>query len=233
MPSTELRVRELLKERKWTTKILAEKTGMSESYLTHIKNGTRRWNEDALKRMADAFELEPIMLFSSCKAKVPSQHQEACAVEPEGKAAEKGKTSKVSIQQVPMMGEIPSYPSAYNNKMTQLTTGFRDLFVPIINQYQNDLFCLVVENQAFSPRFFKGDNIIIAPIAQNEAKSGDLVAVEYETDKKYKNIVTISYVDNFIMLESVNHKQSPIALQKGRDAVRIIGKVVFVYQKLP
>ena len=50
MPSTELRVKELLRERGWTTKVLAEKTGMSESYLTHIKNGTRRWNEDALKK---------------------------------------------------------------------------------------------------------------------------------------------------------------------------------------
>ena len=50
MSSTELRVKELLRERGWTTKVLAEKTGLSESYLTHIKNGTRRWNEDALKK---------------------------------------------------------------------------------------------------------------------------------------------------------------------------------------
>ena len=38
--STELRVKELLREKGWTTKVLAEKTGMSESYLTHIKNGS-------------------------------------------------------------------------------------------------------------------------------------------------------------------------------------------------
>ena len=31
--STQLRVKELLREKGWTTKILAEKTGMSESYL--------------------------------------------------------------------------------------------------------------------------------------------------------------------------------------------------------
>jgi len=35
--STALRVKELLREKGWTTKVLAEKTGMSESYLTHIK----------------------------------------------------------------------------------------------------------------------------------------------------------------------------------------------------
>ena len=62
--STELRVKELLRERGWTTKILAEKTGMSESYLTHIKNGTRRWNEDSLRKLAVAFELSPIELFA-------------------------------------------------------------------------------------------------------------------------------------------------------------------------
>jgi transcriptional regulator with XRE-family HTH domain len=63
MFSTNLRVKELLRERNWTTKILAEKTGMSESYLTHIKNGTRRWNEDALKKISEAFDTDPIELF--------------------------------------------------------------------------------------------------------------------------------------------------------------------------
>ena len=65
MVSTRLRVKELLRERRWTTKVLAEKTGMSESYLTHIKNGTRRWNEDALRKLAIAFELEPIDIFEN------------------------------------------------------------------------------------------------------------------------------------------------------------------------
>src|SRR3989338_8927229 len=63
MASTTLRVKELLREKGWTTKVLAEKTGMSESYLTHIKNGTRRWNEDSLRKLANAFELNPIDLF--------------------------------------------------------------------------------------------------------------------------------------------------------------------------
>jgi len=62
--STTLRVKELLREKGWTTKILAEKTGMSESYLTHIKNGTRRWNEDSLRKLANAFEMSPIELFA-------------------------------------------------------------------------------------------------------------------------------------------------------------------------
>ena len=62
--STQLRVKELLREKGWTTKILAEKTGMSESYLTHIKNGTRRWNEDSLRKLALAFEISPIELFA-------------------------------------------------------------------------------------------------------------------------------------------------------------------------
>jgi transcriptional regulator with XRE-family HTH domain len=65
MSSTELRVKELLRERGWTTKVLAEKTGMSESYLTHIKNGTRRWNEDALKKLANAFGTHPVDLCST------------------------------------------------------------------------------------------------------------------------------------------------------------------------
>ena len=36
MSSTELRVKELLRERGWTTKVLAEKTGMSEKVVLEI-----------------------------------------------------------------------------------------------------------------------------------------------------------------------------------------------------
>jgi SOS-response transcriptional repressor LexA len=227
MPSTELRVKELLKERKWTTKILAEKTGMSESYLTHIKNGTRRWNEDALRRMADAFEVEPIMLFTSCKSK--KKPLKALVKEETERAKEEtSKISKVLVQQVPMMGEIPSYPSSYNNKMMQMTTGYREMFAPVINENDSDMFCLVIENQSLVPRFLKGDLIIMAPASSDQVNSGDIVAVEYETDKKHKALVTISFLDNFIMLESVNHKQPPVALQKGRDPLRIIGKIAYV-----
>ncbi len=37
---------------------------MSESYLTHIKNGTRRWNEDSLRKLSKAFEISPIDFFA-------------------------------------------------------------------------------------------------------------------------------------------------------------------------
>jgi len=63
-----LRVAALLKEKKWTTKTLAAKTGMSESYLTHIKNATRRWNEDCLARIAHAFGINPLELLQTTES---------------------------------------------------------------------------------------------------------------------------------------------------------------------
>jgi phage repressor protein C with HTH and peptisase S24 domain len=39
-------------------------------------------------------------------------------------------------------------------------------------------------------------------------------------------------MDDFVVLESVNHKKQPIALVKGKDSFKIIGKVIWRYQKM-
>src|SRR5271163_1665657 len=93
--STQLRVKELLREKQWTTKILAEKTGMSESYLTHIKNGTRRWNEDSLRKLANAFELNPIELFAQHRKR--TDNIESAVSMPESSSVD------LKVQVVPVM----------------------------------------------------------------------------------------------------------------------------------
>lgn len=223
MALTELRVKELLKERRWTTKVLAEKTGMSESYLTHIKNGTRRWNEDALKKIAEAFELDPIDLFVHRK----NYADEAAALPHEALSST---PLNIRLFNVPLMGDIPSSPSAYNNQLMQVTTGYKEMFVPILNNTDEAMFCLSVENNAMSPRFVRGDYLIISPAAP--AQSGDIVAVEYKTDRTVKAIMQITFMDEFIVLESVNHKQPPVALVKGKDQFNVIGKVIYRYQRM-
>jgi len=102
--STSLRVKELLRKRNWTTKVLAEKTGLSESYLTHIKNGTRRWNEDALRKLAEAFGLHPIELFSHRKRRSEYFNKELQI--PGGQ----DKELNISVSAVPVVGEIPEHP---------------------------------------------------------------------------------------------------------------------------
>ena len=220
--STELRVKELLRERGWTTKVLAEKTGMSESYLTHIKNGTRRWNEDALKKLANAFSLHPIDLFAQRKNRTDN-------IEDNVKLPEKTDV-ELQLNIVPVMGDIPVNPSPYNNQLMQVTSGFRDVFVPIFNNRDDAMFCLSLENNSMSPRFMKGDFLIISPEAW--IRSGDIAAVEYGSDTPVKVVVQVSYMDDFIVLESVNHKHPPVALVRGKDHFRVIGKVVSRYQKI-
>jgi len=221
MTSTELRVKELLREKGWTTKVLAEKTGMSESYLTHIKNGTRRWNEDALKKLADAFSLHPIDLFALRKKRTDNLET----------VVELPTTTSVDLKMnvVPVMGDIPSQPSPYNNQLMQVTTGFKDVFVPVLNNGDDAIFCLCVENNNYAPRFVKGDYLIISP--EKWTRSGDIAAVEYGTENPVKAIVQVTYMDEFIVLESLNHKHAPIALVRGKDQFRVIGKVVYRYQK--
>src|SRR5581483_8956111 len=219
--STSLRVKELLREKGWTTKILAEKTGMSESYLTHIKNGTRRWNEDSLRKLANAFEVNPIDLFAQRRQRTDDIDSNVSM--PEQSNVE------LKVQVVPVVGEIPSNPSPYNNQLMQITTGYKDVFVPVLNTTDGSMFSLCVENNLMAPTFVKGDYLIVSP--EVWTRSGDIAAVEYGNDTPLKAVMQVTYTEDFIVLESVNHKQPPIALVRGKDHFRIIGRVIQRHQK--
>jgi SOS-response transcriptional repressor LexA len=216
MSRTALRVKELLREKGWTTKILAEKTGMSESYLTHIKNATRRWNEDSLRKLAEAFDINPIELFAERRPRTDNIGAAAVAL-PESEV-------QVKVQIVPVVGEIPSYPSPYNNQVMQVTTGCKDMFVPVLNRYDSSMFALLFGNNQQAPFFEKGDLLIISP--EVATRSGDIAAVEYGNDVSLKAIMKVTMTDDFIVLESVGSKQAPIALVRGKDQFRIIGRVI-------
>src|SRR3990167_3231686 len=194
--STQLRVKELLREKGWTTKILAEKTGMSESYLTHIKNGTRRWNEDSLRKLAQAFEISPIDLFAQRRQRTDNIDSNVSM--PEKLDVE------LKVQVVPVVGEIPSNPSPYNNQLMQITTGFKDVFVPVLNTTDGSMFALCVESNVMAPTFIKGVYLIVSP--EVWTRSGDIAAVEYGNETPVKAVVQVTYTDDFIVLESVNHK---------------------------
>ena len=214
--STALRVKELLREKGWTTKILAEKTGMSESYLTHIKNGTRRWNEDSLRKLAGAFECSPIDLFAE-------QRKRTDDIDDNVSLPEKSDV-ELKVQVVPIVGDIPSNPSPYNNQLVQVTTGYKDVFLPVLNSSDSSMFALAIDHNLMAPNFTKGDHLIISP--EIWARSGDIAAVEYGNDNPVKIIARVAYNEDFIVLESVNQKQTPVALIRGKDHFRIIGKVI-------
>lgn len=217
MSSTALRVKELLREKGWTTKILAEKTGMSESYLTHIKNGTRRWNEDSLRKLANAFEISPIELFAERRPRTDNISVTSVSL-PEAPDVQ------VKVQVAPVVGDIPSHPSPYNNQVMQVTTGCKDMFVPVINRNDPSMFALFLNNNVLAPTFEKGDLLIISP--EVATRSGDIAAVEYGNDTPLKGIMKVTMTDDFMVLESVNYKSSPIALVRGKDHFRIIGRVI-------
>ncbi len=221
MASTTLRVKELLREKGWTTKVLAEKTGMSESYLTHIKNGTRRWNEDSLKKLANAFEINPIELFAERRGRTDN-------IDSNVRLPERSDVD-LKVQIVPVVGDIPSNPSPYNNQLMQTTTGFKDVFVPVLNTTDNAMFALAVDGTHLAPMFLKGDMLIISPDVWT--RTGDIAAVEYGTDEHHKAIMQVTFSEEFIVLESPGHKSGPIALVRGKDHFRIIGRVIQRIQK--
>ncbi len=222
MSSTALRVKELLREKGWTTKVLAEKTGMSESYLTHIKNGTRRWNEDSLRKLANAFEISPLDLFAQRRKRTDDIDNNVSMPEKSD--------IQLKVHIVPVVGDIPSNPSPYNNQLMQLTTGFKDVFVPTLNSSDGSMFALSLGSNQLAPTFEKSDLLIISPDVWT--RSGDIAAVEYGNETPIKAIMQVTYTEDFVVLEAVNHKTRPIALVRGKDHFRIIGRVVGRHQRL-
>ncbi len=224
MISTRLRVKELLRERRWTTKVLAEKTGMSESYLTHIKNGTRRWNQDALHKLAVAFEIEPVDIFDH-------QRQRNDQVRPALMSPSNEQAIPLKVAIIPIMGQIPAEPSEYNNQVMQETTGYQGKFVPVeVREDNSAMFCLRIEDNSMSPKFAKGDLLIVTP--GTWTNSGDVVTVEYGNPGEIQRIVAqVNYMDDLVVLESVNHKKAPVALVRNKDYFKIIGKVTHRYQE--
>lgn len=218
---TGLRVKELLREKGWTTKVLAEKTGMSESYLTHIKNGTRRWNEDSLRKLAEAFEICPVDLFVQRRPRTDNVENNVSLPE--------SANVDLRVQIVPLIADIPSAPSPYNNQLLQVTSGCKDMFVTVLNSNDSSMFAYLVNTNQFAPTFEKGDLLVVSP--EVWTRSGDVAAVEYGNDVKLKSIMKVTYTDDFIVLESVNYRQAPVALIRGKDHFRIIGRVIERRQK--
>lgn len=228
MTSTALRVKELLKEFGWTTKVLAEKTGMSESYLTHIKNGTRRWNEDALKKIAEAFEKNPVELFQyRAKDLTPQPNQYHTDIVSTYRSAQERFAH--SIVKVPVLREIPDVADPELYRQMQALSGVENVFVPVVDSKDPAIFALQVDSNTLAPRFIKGDLLIVSPKAT--VASGDCVVLEYKYDRVTRGVMVISYMDDVVVLEHPHHKFPPIAMTRSDHYVKIVGKVVLRYQK--
>ena len=92
------------------------------------------------------------------------------------------------------------------------------------------MFALSINDNQMSPTFVKGDLLIISP--EVWTRSGDIAAVEYGNETTVRGIMQVTFTEDFVVLESVNHKQAPIALIRGKDHFRIIGRVVQRQQKM-
>lgn len=224
MFSTTLRVKELLKECGWTTKTLSEKTGISESYLTHIKNGTRRWNEDALERISKALSKEPCEMFYSatkCKTKndLPKVNWE------EIKKTQKKVSEK--ILRIPVLSKLPSCCELNDIFISEAIKKGKSL--PVLEIPHRYSFFYRIPNNRMLPTFSKGSYILISPSSNKE---DDCIAVieQNESGSTFVEIKSIAYSKNFITLRPVSDKGSTIFLNS-KDQFKIVGKVVQYIQK--
>jgi len=225
MISTKLRLRELLVERRWTTKTLAKKAGLSESYLTHLKNGTRRWNEDTLMRLSIAFEMQPTELFFFQPAKR----------EKEGEPVPVAALSEEGLDDhIPIFDVIPAHPGEMQTKEEFCGAGFSGYTFSAFGEVGKEAFCLRVKSSEYEPLFSREDVLVISP--SEWSKTGDIVATEFYSKKAGEVVIAlarVSYLSDFILVDclSKKEKRGPFALIRGKDQFRVIGKVVARYQK--
>ncbi len=134
-----------------------------------------------------------------------------------------------SLQVVPVLGKLPSEPSQYTNQLIAQESGYGSVYVPVFDNDDVGMFSYCIQDATMAPTFHKGDFLLISP--EKWTRSGDIAAVEYAVgENTVRSIVKISYMDDFIVLDSVNHSAPPIALIRGKDHFRVIGKVVYRYQ---
>ena len=174
-----------------------------------------------LRKLANAFEMSPIDLFAQRRKRTDN-------IDSKVSLPEKSDVD-LKVQIVPTVGEVPSNPSPYNNQLAQVTSGHKDEFIPILNTTDNAMFALAIDNNLMAPNFVKGDILIISP--ETWTRSGDIAAVEYGNDTPVKGIMQVTYTEDFIVLETPNHKNPPIALVRGKDHFRIIGRVIQRHQR--
>jgi len=61
------KLKELRKEKNWTTKEMATKIGISQGYYCMLENGSRRLYYDIAKKIATIFNLKPDDIFYTNK----------------------------------------------------------------------------------------------------------------------------------------------------------------------
>ena len=62
----------------------------------------------------------------------------------------------------------------------QITTGYKDIFIPVLNTTDSSMFSLCIDHNLMAPTFVKGDCLIVSP--EVWTRSGDIAAVEYGND---------------------------------------------------
>ncbi len=177
-----------------------------------------------MRKLSQAFELDPIDLFIQHRKRTDNVEKNVSFTLPEKTDVE------LKVQVVPVVGDVPANPSPYNNQLVQVTTGHKEEFIPVLNSSDGSMFALAIENNLMAPTFVKGDYLIVSP--ETWARSGDIAAVEYGNETPMRIITRVAYTDDFIVLESINQKNPPIALIRGKDHFRIIGRVIQRIQNL-
>ena len=92
------------------------------------------------------------------------------------------------------------------------------------------MFALALSSNQLGPTFGKGSILIVSPDVWT--RSGDIAAVEYGNETPIKAVMQVTYTEDFVVLEAVNHKTRPVALVRGKDHFRIIGRVIARHQRL-
>ena len=187
----------------------------SPTAFSEWKRGKAKPTTDALKKLADYFDVSVDYLLGRTN-------------NPKGDWSRENFPSE-DIVYVPI---IASVAAGFDKNIKELDDHeLQEVPASIIRGYDpSEIFAFIVSGESMSPKFLDGDRVIV--VRQDSVDPDDIAIVAYD-DYEDGTIKKVSYEQgcDYVDLIPLNSKYEPVRLQGEQlQGCRIIGKVIYLFR---
>ena len=185
--------------------------GIAISSIQAWKNGKSKPSADAIKKIADYFNVSIDYLY--------------------GRTALPNNLYNEEILTLPILAGVAA---GFNHKVDEMESGeFIEVPRSAMKGYdKDDLLVLRVDGDSMFPTFQDGDKVLV--VKQTSVDSGSIAVVCYE-DYENGTIKKVSYSPNgdYVDLIPLNPKYQPVRITDAAlNGVRVIGKVIYLFREV-
>lgn len=194
-----------------TLEELSEATNMSPSYLSRLESGSRRLNEDILSRLSQALDCSPAELLVQIQSKKTEKRYETS-----------------STDNVVKIKDLPVYIVKNNDDGKPSVSSQSVELINRPSEYVGvkNAFCCRLEESAWTPRYQKGETLLLNPYSP--LKDGCSILVKSKDNRiyigSYKAIENEGLPTELTLVLNFSETQDEITFSlKDIEAFRITG----------